>query len=90
MFVTSLANDINYETPWQKIEWRKATFPVELPLHCAVLTGHTIYLWLKNGTLQNNELYRINVVLYISYLEYAAILNSYSYDTNKNWNYAFC
>jgi len=31
-FVTSLANDINDETPWQKIESWKATFPVELPL----------------------------------------------------------
>jgi len=34
-----LANDINDETPWQKIEWWKATFPVEFPLYCAVLTS---------------------------------------------------
>jgi len=24
-----LADDVNDETPWQKIEWWKATFPVE-------------------------------------------------------------
>jgi len=38
-FVISLANDVNDETPWQKIEWWKATFPVELPLYCAVLAS---------------------------------------------------
>jgi len=27
------------ETPWQIFEWRKATFSVELPLYCAVLTS---------------------------------------------------
>jgi len=27
-----LANVVNDETPWQKIEWWKATFPVDLPL----------------------------------------------------------
>jgi len=27
------------ETPWQKIDWWKATFPVELPLYCDVLTS---------------------------------------------------
>jgi len=36
MFVTSLANASNDETPWQKIEGWKAIFPVELPLYCAV------------------------------------------------------
>jgi len=34
-----LANDINDDTPWQKIEGWKATIPVELPLYCAVLTS---------------------------------------------------
>jgi len=34
-----LANDINDATPWQKIESWKATFPVEFPLYCAVLTS---------------------------------------------------
>ena len=38
-FVISLANDVNDETPWQIIECWKATFPVELPLYCAVLTS---------------------------------------------------
>jgi len=38
-FVISLANDVNGGTPWQKIEWWKATFPVELPLDCAVLAS---------------------------------------------------
>jgi len=31
-----LANDVNDETPWQKIKRWKATLPVELPLYCAV------------------------------------------------------
>jgi len=35
-FVTSLANDINDETPWQKIEWWKATFLVDF-YHFTVL-----------------------------------------------------
>jgi len=34
-----LANDVNDETPWQKIDWWKATFPVELPLYCVVLAS---------------------------------------------------
>jgi len=34
-----LTNDINYETPWQKIEWWKGIFPMELPLYCSVLTS---------------------------------------------------
>jgi len=27
-----------------------------------LLTGHTIFVWLKTGTFQNNEPYQINVV----------------------------
>ena len=38
--------------------------------------GHTIFLWSKTGTLQNNETYQINVVQI--YLEYVANLDSYS------------
>jgi len=34
-----LADDINDETPWQKIKCWKAIFPVDLPLYCAVLTS---------------------------------------------------
>jgi len=36
-----LANDVNDEIPWQKIERWKATLPVELPLYCAVLASAT-------------------------------------------------
>jgi len=38
---------------------------------------HTIFLRLKNGTLQNNEPYQRNVV-HVPYLEYVATLDSYS------------
>jgi len=33
-----LASNLN-ETPWKTIGWWKATFPVQLPLYCAVLTS---------------------------------------------------
>jgi len=41
------------------------------------IVRHTIFLCLKNGTLQNNEPYQRNVV-HIPYLEYVVILDSYS------------
>jgi len=41
--VTSLASASNDETPGKKVEGLKATFPVELPLYCAVLTSAAIY-----------------------------------------------
>jgi len=37
---------------------------------------HTIFLCLENGTLQNNEPYQKNAVM--PYLDYVAILDSYS------------
>jgi len=40
-----------------------------------VITRHTIFSWLKTGTLQNNDLTR--QLWFISYLEYVAILTKY-------------
>jgi len=42
-----LANDINDETPWQKIEWWKATFPAKLPLYFAVLTSAPVAVYTR-------------------------------------------
>jgi len=41
--VISLATAFSNETPWQNIEGLKATFPVKLPLCCAVLISAAIY-----------------------------------------------
>ena len=44
-FVISLANDVNDETPWQKIKWWKATFPAELQVAADKIFKNFIYGW---------------------------------------------